>query len=226
MGASLIRSWALKTSAFFDAVAENYDRDLGRSLDEVRSRLDGVIPRGSHVLDLGIGTGRELVVLDELNCIVTGLDSSERMLEQAKERGRAKSLILGDIWAPWAVDDKTHDVVMALHGTLAHPPNGAEYHLEALANECARVLRPDGMVYFEVPTAEAMAASFHEGYPIAITPVSDRTAQCVDTRSGIKLLAVSWSEAAWTRAFEPLFWLSFAASTYELCVIASPREPE
>lgn len=214
----------MRTAPFFDEVAEAYDSVLGRTLDEVRGRLLGVIPKDLAVLDLGIGTGRELVVLDELNCAVTGIDSSSLMLAQADARGRAKRLILGDIWGTWDVEDHTFDAVIALHGTLAHPPDAGMHHLRDLAKECARVLKPDGFVYFEVPTANALQTFSSDEYPISMESLDERTAECTNTKTGAKLLAVSWPETIWRSAMSPWLTVDFADSVFELCIIGSVRE--
>jgi len=110
------------SAAFFDAIARRYDRTYGRSRAESTASLARVLallaPR-SHVLDLGVGTGRELPALLDAGHDPVGLDASREMLALCARRARPIPLVLGDLWErlPW--EDASFDAVLALHGTLA-----------------------------------------------------------------------------------------------------------
>ncbi len=129
--------------AFFDAIARRYDRVYARSGAEAKARLARVMAElapESHVLDLGVGTGRELPAL---------LDAGQ-MLAVCAARSRPIPLVLGDFWRELPWKDETFDAVLALHGTLAHAPGEAA--LGGLAREVRRVLRRGGVFVAEVPT--------------------------------------------------------------------------
>ena len=81
----------------------------------------------------------------------TGLDASRAMLERCARRARPVPLVHADFWvAPLPFADGAFDAVVALHGTLAHPPD--EGAMGRLARELARVVRPGGVFVAEVPS--------------------------------------------------------------------------
>jgi SAM-dependent methyltransferase len=148
---------------FFDAIARRYDRvyaltgDASRERLRQLSRLLGGMPR-RRVLVLGVGTGRELGRLQDDGHLPTGLDLSTSMLALAGLRARPVPLVLADFWKPLGFDDGAFDAVVALHGTVAHPPSPAEESVRKLASEIARVLTPNGVIVLEIPTREFVAA--------------------------------------------------------------------
>lgn len=79
-----------------EAVAEEYDEKRfsggGRLIDrrEKQAVLDALAPvEDRHVLEIACGTGRFTVMLAERGADVTGIDISEAMLAQGRERARA-----------------------------------------------------------------------------------------------------------------------------------------
>jgi SAM-dependent methyltransferase len=138
--------------SFFDAIAGRYDREYAPPREESRTRMTRVLaelaPR-SKVLDLGVGTGRELSSLQDAGHDVTGLDWSAEMLARCARRARPVELILADFWLKLPFHTGAFGAVLALHGTLAHPPR--EDALETLGREIARVLSSRGVFVAELP---------------------------------------------------------------------------
>jgi SAM-dependent methyltransferase len=138
--------------SFFDAIASRYDRAYAMPRSSSRARMGRVVNElapGSRVLDLGVGTGRELATLLDAGHAPTGLDFSPEMLALCNRRARPVPLVLASFWAPLPFADASFDATLALHGTLAHPPS--DEALGALAAEVARVLARPGVFVFEVP---------------------------------------------------------------------------
>jgi SAM-dependent methyltransferase len=192
---------------FFDAIAPRYDRQYAFSGTETRRRgapllhALGTSPR--RILDLGIGTGRELAMLLDAGHDVVGIDASAAMIAECNKRARTVRIAVGDFYEPLPWDDASFDAVIALHGTLAHPPfDGAHAVLFA---EVARVLRPHGPFWFEVP---------HDGYlPIASQlghAVQGDTFVATDAKSALALSGVAWPEARWTALLAPHFTTQLA----------------
>ena len=77
----------------FDRIAEQYDAlwsesAVGRQQRlAVWQRIDALFPSGSHVLDLGCGSGVDAVHLIERGVDVTGIDASAGMVQLARARG-------------------------------------------------------------------------------------------------------------------------------------------
>jgi SAM-dependent methyltransferase len=139
---------------FFDAIAGRYERAYALSAAESRRRMQLVVaalpPAPARVLDLGVGTGRELTALMDAGYAPTGVDASRGMLERCARRSRPVPLVEADFWEPLPFGDAEFDAVVALHGTLAHPPD--EHALPRLARELARIVRPGGVWVAEAPS--------------------------------------------------------------------------
>ena len=107
-----------------------------------------LVPPGSHVLDLGCGTGVLGLYLGRIEGFLIGVDCSRQMVQQAKRHG---------------VYDRFHTV--NLHDALAETPD-ALYHVitaldvfiyagalqQAIPN-AHRILRPGGHFIFSCETA-------------------------------------------------------------------------
>ena len=89
--------------AFFDAIAGRYERVYALSSTESRRRMDRVLgdlpPPPARILDLGVGTGRELTALLDAGHLPTGVDASRAMLERCARRARPVPLVHADFWA-------------------------------------------------------------------------------------------------------------------------------
>ena len=101
------------------------------------------IPAGTIVLDVACGTGNQSIPLARSGCVVTGVDISTHLLEQARERANAEGLKIqfdeGDAEAlPYA--DGTFEAVVSMFGAMFAP------RPEVMISEVARVLRPGGQL--------------------------------------------------------------------------------
>lgn len=140
---------------FFDAIASRYDRAYAPEASASRARMARVLrelPPRARVLDLGVGTGRELSALLDAEHAPTGLDVSKEMLARCARRARPVPLVEADIFGALPFDDATFDAALALHGTLAHPPDPPDAAFARLGAELARVLVPRGVFVAEVPS--------------------------------------------------------------------------
>jgi SAM-dependent methyltransferase len=142
------------TARFFDAIAGRYERSYALPADESRRRMSRVVrelPRPpGPLLDLGVGTGRELTALLDAGYSPTGVDVSREMLFRCAKRARPIPLVQADFWEPLPFAIASFDAVFTLHGTLAHPPDDAA--LGSLARELSRVLRAGGTWIAETPS--------------------------------------------------------------------------
>lgn len=154
---------AYKTGAWADPrmvdwYARRVSENVGgnRLINRVETGLIAAHVRGRDVLDVGIGTGRASLPLLERGITVTGIDSSQAMLDECRRRagGRPIRLEVGDVTAiPFA--DAAFDSVVSLN-VLTHFPNWRE-----VLPEWLRVVRPGGRLVFDVYSrdhAEAVAA--------------------------------------------------------------------
>jgi SAM-dependent methyltransferase len=117
-------------------------------------RLAGDV-EGLRVLDAGCGSGPLAAALQARGAVVTGLDSSVRMVELVRRRlGAEADLRVADLGAPLPFDDDAFDMVVA--SLVLH-------YLEdwvAPLSELRRVLRPGGRVVLSVPHPSAYLVNY------------------------------------------------------------------
>ena len=56
-----------------------YEKTVELSMEEQLQRFLEYLPENADVLDLGCGSGRDTVFLEEEGCVVTAMDGSEQM---------------------------------------------------------------------------------------------------------------------------------------------------
>ena len=74
-----------------------YESTIDLDMSEIMQPFLEELPENAEVLDLGCGSGRDSLVLEEQGCLVTSLDGSEEMckLDLMEEIGGSKVI---DIW--------------------------------------------------------------------------------------------------------------------------------
>jgi SAM-dependent methyltransferase len=196
---------------FFDSIAGRYERAYAPSAEDSRARMRrvfGAMPApAARVLDLGVGTGRELTALIDAGYEVTGLDVSPAMLERCARRARRIALVEADFWSPLPFGDASFDAAIALHGTLAHPPDDGA--VARLASELGRAVRAGGVLIAEVPAPEWLV---HAANDDRVRRTGPSTGSYEDPATGasidVRLLSKEeWIAAlapAWTATVEPV----------------------
>jgi SAM-dependent methyltransferase len=197
--------------AFFDAIAGRYERAYALSSTESRGRMQrvlGDLPAApARVLDLGVGTGRELSALLDAGHLPTGLDASRAMLERCARRARPVPLVRADLWAvPLPFADASFDAAIALHGTLAHPPDVAA--VGRLARELARVTARGGVFVAENPSPKWLERLEHaptrwDDTDRRVTRTGPRTCVYEDRVAGASIDALLVDEVEWRAALMP-----------------------
>jgi SAM-dependent methyltransferase len=204
---------------FFDAIAGRYDREyaLPASLSKARMRrvLDGLPPGPARLLDLGVGTGRELPALLDAGYEPTGVDVSREMLDRCARRSRPVPLVRADFWGALPFADQTFEAALALHGTLSHPP--ADTSLRSLGTELARVLRPAGVLLAEVPSPAWLdrLEQLPTGGDRVLRRTGPLTCTFEDRVAGASIAARVLTEAEWGEALGP-GWIAHVEAMGEL----------
>lgn len=136
---------------FVEIAPERYDWAVrvmtGGRLDRIKDRIAREVQAGDRVLDIGCGTGTLAVRCLQRGALVTGLDSSEFMLEQAGKNARQEGLgdhltLVRDSVTQLRKHfaDESFDVIMS---TMALGEFPREY-LDYILRDCRRLLRPGG----------------------------------------------------------------------------------
>jgi SAM-dependent methyltransferase len=154
--ATMDESQLLDTQRAFDSVAADYDGPRGNNELIQRMRLTlwstvrSELPPGSHLLDLGCGTGIDAIEFAQRGYSVTASDWSPRMVERTQARAAAAGLEA----QVKAVHVGVHqldrleggfDGIYSNFGPLNCAPD-----MGAVATQCARLLRPGGKLVFSV----------------------------------------------------------------------------
>lgn len=120
------------------------------------------LPPGAHVLDAGCGTGGLLRFLSDWSRLsldqrfsVAGVDASAKAIEIAKRIVPDADLRVASI-EQLPFPDASFDAYLAI-GSWEYPLRGPE----RAAREAARVLRPGGLAFIEVPHANLLRRLFY-----------------------------------------------------------------
>jgi SAM-dependent methyltransferase len=207
---------------FFDSVAGRYDRVYAPSTSESRARMARVImeiPARSRVLDLGVGTGRELSALLDAGHTVTGLDVSPEMLARCARRTRPVPLVLGDLWGELPFGRGAFDAVVALHGTLGHPTSREA--LEPFAREVGRVMAKGGVFVMEVPVPGWLESAGEE-----VERTGEGRGVFTDPVTGATIEARLFGQGVWREALGSCFRVAKAVEDRGDLFLAAERREE
>lgn len=139
-------------------MAADYDGPRGNNapIQDMRTEmwrtLDATFAPGSRVIDIGCGTGLDAVRLARAGHVVTATDWSPRMIERTHARAvdervheRVRALALGAHELDRLAESAEFDGAYSNLGALNCVPD-----LSAVAEQCARLLRPSGALVFAV----------------------------------------------------------------------------
>ncbi|CAN5786706.1 hypothetical protein BH09MYX1_BH09MYX1_59120 [soil metagenome] len=190
-----------ESRAFFDRIAARYDRAYaisGATSRALNDALCAILCAPKRILDLGVGTGRELTALREAGHTTVGLEIAPEMIALCNKRAHPIPITLGDLWAEWPFEASTFDAVIALHGTLAHPP--AEAALADFFANARRVLAKGGIIVAELPTPAWLD---HAHGSASLAPTNEdgiATARFTDEVNGARITIRLFDETRWRAA--------------------------
>jgi SAM-dependent methyltransferase len=120
------------------------------------------LPSGSRVLDLACGQGRHAHLLAEAGFDVDGLDLSAYLLAVARKRGSGKRLryTRGDMRRLPARWTRRFDAVVNLFSSFGFFDDAGDD--ARVISECARVLKPGGLMVWQGASRDGVMAKFLE----------------------------------------------------------------
>lgn len=124
-----------------------YEETVDFSMEGQLERFIELLPESADVLDLGCGSGRDTVFLEEEGCVVTAMDGSEKMCELASIHAGKEVLHL-------KVEDMEFDDVF--HGIWACAVLGhfTPDEVKGVMDKILKALKDDGILYFSVKKGE------------------------------------------------------------------------
>lgn len=121
------------------------NRGIRRLKNQVETNLCAQYAVGPKLLDVGIGTGRASLPLARAGFDVTGVDSSQAMLDQTRKlAGDTPIRLLQRDLADLKFPDSEFDTILSLN-VLVHFP-----HWRDILKEWKRVVRPGGRILFDI----------------------------------------------------------------------------
>lgn len=124
-----------------------YEATVNVSMEDIMEPFLELLPENADVLDLGCGSGRDTIVMEEHGCYVTPLDGSEEMCKLAKVNTDKDVLCMR--YEEMCFDD-VFDGVWAC-ASLVHL---TEDELKATLKKIMQALKVDGILYFSVHKGE------------------------------------------------------------------------
>jgi SAM-dependent methyltransferase len=218
-----------ETQAAFDSVAADYDGPRGNNdlIQDMRGEmwrwLDSTFAAGSHVIDLGCGTGLDAIRLAKQGHYVTATDWSPRMVERTADRaareGVAASVRTIAVGAHELHRIDGRNLFDGAYSNLG--PLNCVPDLTVVAENCARLLKPRGALVF---TVIGRLCPWEIGYY-----VRQRNWGRIGVRFAKDMAPVRMNKrTVWTRYYSPREFYSAFAPHFSLehyrgvCVFAPP----
>ncbi|MCB0256379.1 MAG: class I SAM-dependent methyltransferase, partial [Anaerolineae bacterium] len=149
--------WELVEPMLFNAHRLGLAKEQVRQVEKLL-QLSG----GARILDLCCGIGRHSIELADLGYAVTGVDRTQRYIEQARqtalERGLGPVFLVGDMRDYRSPDG--YDAVLNMFGSFGYFADEADDR-KVVAN-MYEALRPGGQVLIETMGKEILARQFQE----------------------------------------------------------------
>jgi SAM-dependent methyltransferase len=124
-----------------------YEETVDVSMEEIMQPFVELLPENAEVLDLGCGSGRDTIVLEEKGCYVTPLDGSEEMCKLAEVNTDKE--VLQMTYDEMDFDD-VFDGIWAC-ASLVHLTVG---EMRDVLGKLVQALKKDGILYFSVHKGE------------------------------------------------------------------------
>lgn len=120
-----------------------YEETVDVSMEEVMKRFVELLPENAEVLDLGCGSGRDTIALEEKGFYVTPMDGSEEMCKLAEVNTDEE--VLQMTYEEMDFDD-VFDGIWAC-ASLVHL---TEDEMREILDKLVQALKADGILYFSV----------------------------------------------------------------------------
>jgi SAM-dependent methyltransferase len=144
---------AEKINSFYDKMSTTYDKwmETGEStLEDELSLVLKTFPNPCRILDVGCGTGRISLPLQELGYNIVGVDISQGMINQARSKGLAESYVSD--FASFQYDQNSFDGVISLHAGFSYTQDNRI--MERMIQKCHGLLVREGIVLWDSPNSE------------------------------------------------------------------------
>ena len=160
---------------YYDELAKTYDSNrfentYGTFIDkQERAILQQLLTHSEEmVLDMPCGSGRFL------NFAQLGIDASKEMVRVSQAKFPSKTISQADA-AQTQIDDHTIDTIISFHFFM----HLNEEKMKQILKECERILKPQGRIIFDIPSAKRRKLSqdkrtnWHGGFSLTNKEISE-----------------------------------------------------
>jgi SAM-dependent methyltransferase len=139
----------------YDLLYEARFRTMYKDFTDRSLSVISTILSTGKILDIGCGTGRLAIPLEQKNYEVVGIDLSEVMLDELKSKASRSGVSVFTSTDQFNLDNQNCDLALAVFTVLSYTLN--EEGLKILFNDVYRHLKPNGSFLFDL----AMPGAFH-----------------------------------------------------------------
>lgn len=120
-----------------------FEETVDANMDEVMDMFTDLLPENAEVLDLGCGSGRDTIALEERGCYVTPMDGSEEMCKLAEVHTDKEVLQM-------TYEEMEFDEVFDGIWACASLVHLTEEEMVQVLGKIVQALQKDGILYFSV----------------------------------------------------------------------------
>jgi SAM-dependent methyltransferase len=142
-----------KVESFYDKMSATYDHWMKTGESTLEDELALVLktfPSPCRILDVGCGTGRISLPLQQLGYSVVGVDISEGMVAEAKRKGISEAFVAD--FASFEYQDNAFNAIISLHAGFSYTHDPAV--MRAMIEKTRNLLDCGGRVLWDSPNYE------------------------------------------------------------------------
>jgi ubiquinone/menaquinone biosynthesis C-methylase UbiE len=202
----------LLVSEAFDTISHSFDSDLENDItrqirNKIYQMIEGLVHPGSSILDINCGTGIDAIAFERRGYVVTGIDISPNMINQARGKalqGHCRNIrfFQGSFERLSELIDQPVDLVFSNFAGLNCTNN-----ISGVAEEIGRVTLPRGyflgVIMPRFSLWESLSYAFRGQWKGSIRRLAKKT---VATGFGDSAFVVHYhAPSSFVRAFQPWF---------------------
>lgn len=139
-----------EVKSFYNRMSPHYDEWMKKGESTLEDELNLILvtfPNPCKILDVGCGTGRICLPLQERGYRVIGIDISKGMIDKAKNKGLRESHVTD--FLDFKYELNFFDGIISLHAGFSYTKDVD--NMNKMINKCYHLLAPTGIVLWDTP---------------------------------------------------------------------------
>jgi SAM-dependent methyltransferase len=155
-----------ESAPFYDRIARYYDAENALMTDDLPFYSELAEEYGDPILEVGCGTGRVLLHLAEAGYSAEGMDFSAQMLERGQRKLKGRADLRGKAHFHQAdartyISERRYALILFSYNAFMHFRTPSDQL--AVLRQMKSLLKPDGLLVFDLPNAGETFASADDG---------------------------------------------------------------